>query len=64
MKTFILTDNAMEFPMRIEAESLEEAECKARDYYSTQLDILEYASKEYGMHLAELNDLEIITFSE
>ncbi len=60
MKTFILIDNAMEAPMKIEAKTLEEAECKARDYYSTQLDILEYAFKEYGMHIYEIDDLETL----
>lgn len=60
MKTFILTDNYLEEPLKIEAKDFDEAMNKISDYYKTQIDYIETAKELYNMKLYELDDLETL----
>lgn len=60
MKTFILTDNYLEEPLKIEAKDFDEAMNKISDYYKTQINYIEAAKVLYNMKLYELDDLETL----
>lgn len=58
MKTFILTDNYLDEPLKVIAKSKEEALNKVADYYRHQLDFIYTAETLYNMRLIEVEDLE------
>lgn len=60
MKTFILTDDCINEPIVIEANTYEEAEKKAKNYYGLQLNPLEVARDFYNAQIIELSELSNI----
>lgn len=60
MKTFILTDDCINEPIVIEAETYDEAEKKAKKYYGLQLNPLEVARDFYNAQIIELSELNNI----
>lgn len=60
MKTYILTDNCIEEPLKIEAENYDEALNKVTEYYNDKVDLLEAAEMLYDMKIYELDELETL----